>query len=494
MKKVFIGVLAALMLFAFTACEQSMPSYKQVEYVTLDQTQEFIKGQPLSAEAFSVTVHYLDGSQDVFPGVGRVTFVDSTETTAKVVTDAAVGVYAKATVAGESDIIGIEVVEPSAFTATVTATAVKRNYTGASADVAKPAETTATLTISNVVITGGETASWTVASDKVSSMITSSSVTIESEEQVSLEPVTKEVTLTLKDSEITYETTVTVEIEADITNPNDPKYEASVTPDNIDKSEVTKLGVVWVANVTDADFKPTGDNGATPAKYDLDDVVTGTTVSTEVKVGTTVGYTIVGLADDMTNKLPVVLEATTDYKPVGTSTIPTQATTGANVTGVKYNGSETETAPLAAEFSFVPENAAGEPNYSLRTSIKLSVTVTDALKSSASSATFHYKGVKGSEGTWTDGTIDIKDYPNGITLQAANFNSELERESGLFVNINAKSIYGDSQITYTKEELEAKVSSTISVYVEYAYDGEFGKVSGTDEVSISVVNTATQGD
>ena len=56
MKKVFIGVLAALMLFAFTACEQSMPSYKQVEYVTLDQTQAFIEYQPLTAKAFSVTV------------------------------------------------------------------------------------------------------------------------------------------------------------------------------------------------------------------------------------------------------------------------------------------------------------------------------------------------------------------------------------------------------------------------------------------------------
>ena len=68
MKKVFIGVLAALMLFAFTACEQQMPTYKEVSYIEVEQTGDFVIGQVFDASKFTVTANFTDGSSSVVKG------------------------------------------------------------------------------------------------------------------------------------------------------------------------------------------------------------------------------------------------------------------------------------------------------------------------------------------------------------------------------------------------------------------------------------------
>ena len=71
-KSILTIVLAAMMLVAFTACEQSMPTYKNADYITISQNTPFIAGQTFDANNFDVTVHYTDGSTSVIPGAGVV--------------------------------------------------------------------------------------------------------------------------------------------------------------------------------------------------------------------------------------------------------------------------------------------------------------------------------------------------------------------------------------------------------------------------------------
>ena len=490
MKKVFIGVLAALMLFAFTACEQSMPSYKQVEYVTLDQTQAFIEGQPLTAEAFSVTVHYLDGSQDVFPGIGRVTFADSTSANASAVSTAESGVYAKATVAGESDIIGIKVVEPTAFTATVTAKDVTRTYEQVgSTDGYAPKEVTVNFTVTGATLTGEENASWTLTATEAATKIkVPNDVKLTSEEQVEVGTVSKEVTLSLKDNEsIEYTTTVSVNVKANTADPHDPEYEANVTPDTISKNEVTKLGVVWVAGVVDDDFKPTNE-GATPAKYDLEDV--DTTGTHTIQVGETVEFTLVGLADDMTNKLPRVLSSSADYAEVGTGTIDGNATDAGDITN-RVVGEDDPIPALTATYQFKPGNTGSEPNFGTNAKITLTVTVTD--KITISNPTFVYNGSWDDEETkanWVGGTLTEG---QAVQLSTGDFTAQVKTVGGDWVQLVADEVYGPDKDKLVYQEGELKAGTPVKVIVSWSYDDEVlgGPFAGKAEVSIAVNKAAT---
>ena len=491
MKKVFIGVLAALMLFAFTACEQSMPSYKQVEYVTLDQTQAFIENQPLSAEAFSVTVHYLDGSLDVFSGTGRVTFVNSTAEGATAVPDATAtaNVYAKATVAGESDIIGIKTVKATAFTATVTANDVTRSYEQVgSTDEYAPKEAAVTLNVTGATLTGDENASWTLSATDVATKVSApNDVKLTSEEQMAVGAVEKEVTLTLTGTEIKYTTTVSVNVKASTTDEHDPEYVAPSSIAAIEMKDVTKLGVIWV-NADQDDFLPSGDDGKTPAKYDVDDVVTGATVSNTITVGETPAYTIVGLAADMTGKAPIVLSTDSGLEAVSGATLDKTATDGSDVTGIKYDGADEATKALTATFNFVPENEAGIPNYDARFGITLNVTVEDKLADSQSSFELYYNGEK-AEDEWTAAKIDVAKVSSTLTLNAKDFKGELTTVGKQFVEVSGSRLYGNDKISYTKEELTALVGTGIDVNVEVVYDGEYGKYSDSVAVHIDVENS-----
>ena len=68
-KNVFIGVLAALMLFAFTACEQEpidVNGYVPT-MATIVQNSAIIEGQPITADLFTATVTFRNGKTDVVP-------------------------------------------------------------------------------------------------------------------------------------------------------------------------------------------------------------------------------------------------------------------------------------------------------------------------------------------------------------------------------------------------------------------------------------------
>ena len=60
MKKVFIGVLAALMLFAFTACEQQIPNMlpDEVSYIEVNQLNPVLVGTAFDATNFEKNLSY----------------------------------------------------------------------------------------------------------------------------------------------------------------------------------------------------------------------------------------------------------------------------------------------------------------------------------------------------------------------------------------------------------------------------------------------------
>ena len=77
-KTILVSLIAVAMLFAFTACEQSMPTYRNADYITVSQNTPIIKGEDFSASDFDVTVHYTDGSTSVVNGNGIVKDTDWT--------------------------------------------------------------------------------------------------------------------------------------------------------------------------------------------------------------------------------------------------------------------------------------------------------------------------------------------------------------------------------------------------------------------------------
>ena len=70
MKKVFIGVLAALMLFAFTACDNSVPtvSIDGVAYVEVEQVKNYLEGENATEDGFQIVVNYTVGSPKIIAG------------------------------------------------------------------------------------------------------------------------------------------------------------------------------------------------------------------------------------------------------------------------------------------------------------------------------------------------------------------------------------------------------------------------------------------
>lgn len=83
MKKYFIGVLAALMLFAFTACEPqtiAWPTDKDVSYLEIVQVKDFIEGEIPTKDGFNVIIHYTDGEPETVPGAVTITAPSGDET------------------------------------------------------------------------------------------------------------------------------------------------------------------------------------------------------------------------------------------------------------------------------------------------------------------------------------------------------------------------------------------------------------------------------
>ena len=83
-KKIFVVAIAALMLFAFTACNNTMPSaFKSVEYVEVQQIESFLKGEAVKESGFQVVINYTEGEPTVLKGSkGTIKFVGKDGTSA----------------------------------------------------------------------------------------------------------------------------------------------------------------------------------------------------------------------------------------------------------------------------------------------------------------------------------------------------------------------------------------------------------------------------
>ena len=68
-KSISVILVAALVLFAFTACEQQMPTYKVPTGLTISTTKDaYIDGEKLDVNSITGIVRYSDGSSDTLTG------------------------------------------------------------------------------------------------------------------------------------------------------------------------------------------------------------------------------------------------------------------------------------------------------------------------------------------------------------------------------------------------------------------------------------------
>ncbi len=81
-KTILVSLVAVMMLFAFTACEQQPnvwnPNGKTPTMATITQTGSFVYGQQFDASKFSVEVTYQDGTTSTVSGSSIVTLDDDT--------------------------------------------------------------------------------------------------------------------------------------------------------------------------------------------------------------------------------------------------------------------------------------------------------------------------------------------------------------------------------------------------------------------------------
>ena len=74
-KSILIGVLAALMLFAFTACEPqtiTWPTERNISFVAVEQAATYIVGEKAEDTGFNIVINYTEGEPTVIPGAGNI--------------------------------------------------------------------------------------------------------------------------------------------------------------------------------------------------------------------------------------------------------------------------------------------------------------------------------------------------------------------------------------------------------------------------------------
>ncbi len=93
MKKFITIALAVAVLFSFAACQNQVPTYKNVDYITIEQTGDILIGKnALDPSKYTVTAHYTDGTSGIVNaslsyktaqgGVDKITVIATVETTA----------------------------------------------------------------------------------------------------------------------------------------------------------------------------------------------------------------------------------------------------------------------------------------------------------------------------------------------------------------------------------------------------------------------------
>ncbi len=403
-KKVFIGVLAALMLFAFVACEPQQVEWpytgedaKDVINVTLADPSaiKVYAGEAFEAETY-INIERLDDTVDQV--IGTVTVANPV---------------------------------PGRNTATVSWGEGTQTGTGKLFVDAYSLTGALDVVIDSTKLVDEDEASIVEDADDVKAAITSVTAkysdgkekTISAGYEVKLDAKTGEVVVTYSNSKYTTEVlsyTTTVEMKPE-----------AIEKTAVKKSEVTDLAIEWIVN----------------------DKVVGTDFEYKATVGDTVSYKIYGLASDMTNRTHLLLAVTTDYV-VTSGSIKTTELQAADITGWQENEESEETKAFTATIQFVPNKEAGEdgkvdPNFGSVITKTLTMEVKDTLKketvdTAVAAANFKYKVNK--EGVESKVAVGKE-----TQIVPSDFTTTVKTVGGVEITIQGYDKYGASVWTIKPE-------------------------------------------
>ena len=346
MKKSILTIaLAAMMLVAFTACEQQVPNVlpDDVNYITIVQTEDAVEGKAFDPSLFNVMVY--SSNPNVAPvtvsGKGYVSLSDTSATTF------AAGQKVNATYAGKTaSPLAVSVAEVLDVKVEGFPESVVQN-----AAMLKTSTLTASVTLSNGTELELGADDYTIWYD------VSAAVTGEDEEGT---PVTAKVFFDIENTgtPVLSKTVANLKVTKDTSN--DPKA--------IEKKEVDELSVKWTI---------TGVDGKTR---------TADTEAIEVYAGESVTYTLYGgIADDDTNR-PLYEMKSGDYAlSLDTLSNVIGKAFGANdITGKTIGTAPNTTTvqPYTATVNFISDSP-DDPNYAAGSvsPITLKVTVKDNIVS-----------------------------------------------------------------------------------------------------------------
>ena len=303
-KSILIGVLAALVLFAFTACEPQVVDLtggnRTAQFVVVTQNTPFIEGQDFIAENFDVAIYYSDGGEpQVLPGTGIVEFVDSDKN--DVVNDGdKVKANITTTLASKELAINVIALENCEISdVKLSATAVPSVYVNE--DAVEAVDLSDSFSIASVTYTYENVTYISKTSSDFSSLSIDAEVSAEAQKTIG----TVDITVTVKDGE-----TVVAEIPATcnvVKNGEDTPDMADITSMTakwtVDGKEVegysTSVSAKVGATVSYKIYGVTSDNqyielsdnataaaGVTPVSYDIVRTIAGTVPSTDLKAQT----------------------------------------------------------------------------------------------------------------------------------------------------------------------------------------------------------------
>lgn len=276
LKSVLVVAFACAMLFAFTACENSVPVYRTVDYISLSQVQDVIKGQPFDGSMMNITVHYTDGYTETVSGAGYVKADDNADTTKQFTVS---GTYAGVETAVNYTITPVDPVSAEIKAEDVTSMA--ENPTAS--DTATRA---VTLGSWSAVISGGTNGSYTITNNTAGYTVTAADLV--ADEIRTAGTYEKALSITYNTQPVETQSVVNVIVP-----------ERSQQPQSPAKKDVTSMYVVWTIGG--------------------DDEVTSNTAT--AKAGESVSYEVYGNTENGALKLV----ENTDY--VVTGTIPESAST-----------------------------------------------------------------------------------------------------------------------------------------------------------------------
>ena len=115
-KTILVSLIAALMLFAFVACDNSVPSvYNGVVSAEVQQIKGYFNGEEATEDGFQIVVNYAEGSPRIIPGNKGTIDLDSTPGIAKASSGIVLMDFSK----NEVSIVPTEVVYSDVTSATV---------------------------------------------------------------------------------------------------------------------------------------------------------------------------------------------------------------------------------------------------------------------------------------------------------------------------------------------------------------------------------------